>query len=132
MILNSTLLILYILLTHFVADFVTQTNKMAKNKSTSIKWLTIHTLTYFLIFTISGFGLYITLTIGDYNVSAIMIVLYCLVNAILHWVTDYFTSKQTKKLWEEKKVHTFFVFIGFDQWIHQVTLIMTFYLFFLI
>jgi hypothetical protein len=45
---------------------------------------------------------------------------------ITHGVTDYFTSKWTSRLWEEKKVHDFFVVIGLDQLIHATTLLITF------
>jgi len=45
---------------------------------------------------------------------------------ITHWVTDYFTSKWTSRLWEEKQVHNFFVVIGLDQLIHATSLLITF------
>ena len=41
----------------------------------------------------------------------------------IHIIVDYFTSRLNKKLWVEKKVHWFFVSLGFDQFIHCATLI---------
>lgn len=124
--------IIYILVTHFVSDFIMQTNEMAKGKSTSIKWLTLHIISYFkgfiwsavLYFIISSF-------IFQTVISAWLLIGYCLLNAGLHWVTDYFTSKQTAKLWAQQKVHEFFVMIGLDQLIHATCLILTYYFIFL-
>jgi hypothetical protein len=46
-------------------------------------------------------------------------------NGALHFVTDYFTSQATSKLWADQNWHRFFVMIGFDQLIHQATLAST-------
>jgi hypothetical protein len=125
------LAILYILFTHFVADFVMQTHKMSQNKSTSIKWLTVHILSYLKGMLASAIILYLSMGfIWNMTVSPLRIVSFCLLNAALHWVTDYFTSKQTKKLWEQQRVHDFFVMIGLDQFIHATCLILTFYFIF--
>lgn len=92
---------------HFLGDFVLQSDMMAKEKSTSCKWLTIHILHYALPF----------LLVFGWK--------YTLINSLAHWVVDYFTSRMTSKAWAEKKVHKFFVIIGFDQAIHMTTLLLT-------
>jgi len=117
--------VLYILFWHWVADFVAQTHEMATNKSTSNKWLTKHIIAYgqhlmygsipFLIF---GF-------INDES-YAFVISLYVMANMVLHWVTDYFTSRWTSKLWAKKDIHNFFVVIGLDQLIHMFCLLLTY------
>lgn len=124
--------ILYILTAHFVSDFIMQTDEMAKGKSTSIYWLNRHilsygsTLAYFLIF-----NNIVLLLNGVYDPNVYVLGLtYVIINMGLHWVTDYFTSKQTSRLWAEQKVHDFFVMIGLDQLIHATCLIITFYLLF--
>lgn len=124
------LAILYILTTHFVADFIMQTNEMAKGKSTSIKWLTIHIISYLKGFILSALIFYLFIGLFGYTISPWFLITYCFSNAVLHWVTDYFTSKQTKKLWEQERVHDFFIMIGLDQLIHTTCLLVTFYLFF--
>jgi len=92
---------------HVIADFALQTRKMAENKSKSIKWLSLHAGTYSCVFILISWQ-------------------YALLNGILHWVTDYVTSRLTSKYWEEKKIHTFFLIIGIDQFIHISCLIGTY------
>lgn len=104
-------IVLTLILLHFIADFLLQTDKMAVNKSKSIKWLSIHA--------------------GVYSIPFIIISpLYALINGMIHWCVDFVTSRITSKLWEAKQVHWFFVVIGLDQTIHFFTLILTYnYLF---
>jgi hypothetical protein len=119
-------MIIYILFWHWVSDFVAQTDEMAKGKSTSNKWLTKHIVSYgnhmlfgslpFLVF-----GIIIGVNL------ALPIVSFILINCLLHWVTDYFTSRWTSRLWKEQDVHNFFVVIGLDQFIHMFCLITTYY-----
>lgn len=92
---------------HWLADFVCQTDKMAKGKSKSNKWLSFHILTYTMILLIP-FG-----------------PRYALVNGAVHFCVDYITSRITSKLWAKGQVHNFFVVIGIDQAIHMTCLIYT-------
>ena len=99
-------MIFLILFTHFMADFVFQTDKMAKNKSQSLKWLLYHVLTYTLIFCYLG-------------------VWFALLNGVCHFFIDFITSKISSYYYRVNKTHTFFVVIGFDQFLHTVILIAT-------
>ena len=92
---------------HWLSDFVFQSDKMAKRKNKSNKWLTIHVLVYSIPFLYFGWK-------------------FALVNLALHWLVDYFTSRVTSELWVRGEVHYFFVVIGLDQAIHITTLILTF------
>jgi hypothetical protein len=97
---------------HFVGDFLLQTRKMADNKSKSIKWLTIHAITYCLPFLI--------LINGGLSMNLMWFYIWLF---ITHWCTDFITSKLTSYLWKEKQVKAFFTIIGFDQLIHTITLL---------
>lgn len=100
-------LLFLIVIYHWLADFVFQSDWMAKNKSSNYKALGVHISIYTLIF-LAVFGWE-----------------YALVNGALHFCTDWVTSRITKKLWEKKSVHYFFVVIGLDQAIHLLCLIAT-------
>jgi len=105
------------LLFHFIGDFVLQSDKMAKNKSSSNFYLTLHVLVYSLF---CGICIYL------YNI----ICLNCTLNPIIlflalflpHFAIDYFTSRINSRLWKENKVHWFFVSVGADQYYHQIHL----------
>ena len=120
-------IIIYILFSHFIADFIMQTHEMGINKSTSTKWLTKHIVAYGNTLLALSLPLAIMYTILGKGQYVILIILYILFNMAMHWITDYITSKITKKYWEAQKVHEFFVVIGLDQFIHATTLILSYY-----
>src|SRR3990167_1894759 len=116
-----------ILVLHFVADFVLQSDWQALNKSKLASALLTHT------------GLYALCFLPFYGLN------FALVKYSTHTVTDYITSQVTARLWFLKPVgrkriiaeaypeqqaymvipnkrHWFFVAIGADQLIHYLTL----------
>lgn len=112
-----SLLILYILFIHWLADFVCQSDWMAKNKAINILALSLHVGIYTAILSFS---------LAIYFGAAGL--LYGLVNGGLHFALDYFSSKCTKKMYEKGDTHNFFVVIGADQFIHSACLILTLFL----
>jgi hypothetical protein len=54
--------------------------------------------------------------------------LFVLITFIAHTITDYFTSRLNSKLWQQGKVHNFFISVGFDQVLHYIQLFTTYYL----
>jgi hypothetical protein len=104
-----------LLAAHWVGDFVLQTNFQASNKNKRLDALSLHVATYTATLFVAAvilFGLMSAIT-------------FVVVNAALHFVTDYITSRISSKLWAKQDWHRFFATIGFDQLIHQATLAFT-------
>lgn len=127
-------LIIFILITHWIADFVTQSHYESINKSKSFNVLLMHTVSYSIFFVLAGLlwilfrEIYAQLILkqngGVYNGWMIM---FIPITFITHTAIDYYTSRVNTKLWEEKKVHEFFVSVGFDQLLHVSQLLLTYY-----
>ena len=100
---NTTIAIIW---THFVADFVMQTDYMAQNKSKSNSILSYHVAVYTAPFLFFGWK-------------------FALLNGFVHWIVDWCTSRINSRLWQAKQVHYFFVGVGADQAIHMTTLLLT-------
>ena len=103
---------------HWIADFVLQTHWQAQNKSKNMEALARHV------------GVYtVTLLVGTaviFGQSAILFAFaFVALNGILHFVTDYFTSRWTSALYAKQDWHNFFAVVGLDQLIHQATLAVT-------
>ena len=121
-----TMCIFIVLFTHWVGDFVLQTDEQAKKKSSDNKFLTAHVLRYTtaLLIGFSLMNLVLVLNLGV-SVTLSLILLLVFLNSIIHWITDYITSRKSSALWAEGKVHDFFVMIGIDQFIHTSLLVLS-------
>lgn len=109
-----------ILFVHFVADFILQTRWQATNKSKRWDALTCHCISY-------GLCLWVLPLIGVTTFGP-WVWVWPNINMLLHFVTDAITSRQTARKWNDgKPTKAFWVWIGFDQWIHSATLIGTWY-----
>lgn len=113
--------VMLVIFAHWVADFVFQTHWMAVNKSKNNLALGSHVLVYTIVVgIILGIPLYVY---G--NIPYITLGTWVTVNGILHFITDYITSRITSKLWQKEDYHNFFVVVGFDQVIHYTCLFAT-------
>jgi len=118
-------IVLAIILIHWLADFVFQTDKMARGKSKNWNDLLSHTGTYsFIWFCFVPF--YVLLNLDTYVEWTGT--LFVLITFIAHTITDYFTSRLNSKLWAKGDVHNFFISIGFDQVLHYTQLLLTYYI----
>lgn len=115
-------IVLGIILIHWIADFVCQSDADAKGKSSNWINLLSHTGIYTLIWIIP------VLCYGTMTKCSLSLLLFLPITFICHTATDYYTSKVNSLLWKENKMHEFFVSIGFDQVLHYVQLLLTFYL----
>lgn len=113
--------ILVMLFMHWLADFVFQTDEQAIGKSTNNALLTSHVRNYTIIMTI---GLFIY---GGIVSAPLKILAFIPITFVCHWVTDYYTSRLNAKLYKAGRRHDFFVSLGFDQFLHCLQLLLTFY-----
>ena len=107
----TQLIILVMILSalHFVGDFIFQSDDMSKSKATDIKQLLLHCMCYILPFVIL------------LN-PTVLIILF-----VSHFCIDFVTSKIIKKIWV-KDIHGAFVTIGFDQFLHQIIILICAYI----
>jgi hypothetical protein len=114
---------------HFVADFVGQSQEIATRKSHSINAMLYHIMTYsFITFGLIQFIYIIDLITNNtmYVFTSFIIILkYTCIIGLLHGLTDIFTSKIAKHFYNQNNLHAFFVTIGFDQFIHYTSIILT-------
>ena len=106
--------IIYLLLTHWVADFVMQSDRMAKEKSSNNLMLFWHCLMYGTMFMGAT-------VMENYGMKGI---LFGLLLGLIHFPVDYVTSRINSHLYNEGRNHAFFVSIGFDQWIHFANILL--------
>jgi hypothetical protein len=101
--------IIGILIVHYMADFILQSDWMAVNKSrntgTGATALALHGTIY-----ATCFALFFSLSYGAFN-------------GLLHVLVDYATSRICTHLWLKGERHWFFTIIGLDQLIHYACLI---------
>jgi hypothetical protein len=138
-------IVILLMLIHFFADFIMQTDEMAKNKSESNYWLTRHVVIYTVTsacfyYSLICLCLILSVFILDGEIlatyqafisnSLFNLLMFILINGVLHWVTDYFTSRASKHCYKQGKSHEFFIVVGLDQFIHHATLLTTFQILF--
>lgn len=106
-----------LMLTHWLADFALQTQEQANNKWSNSWALISHVGTYGICMSL----VLLYLMPGEFSIVCKLFACALLVSS--HYCIDYVTSKITHKLYEEKSYHDFFVVIGFDQFLHLLTII---------
>lgn len=131
--------ILLIFITHFIADFIFQSEEMATGKSTDNVQLVKHTFMYSFITFICLIimGLYEWVVDISYILKPLNILLFTIITFIFHTITDYMTSRVVKQKFNNEEYGSpipnlgAFTIIGFDQVLHYVQLFLTFSLLFL-
>lgn len=114
----SLFVVLFILFMHWLADFVFQSDEQATTKHESNYSLLMHTFVYSAMMAVVPIC-----AMMDFK----SIIIFFLVTFVAHTIQDYVTSRLNAQLWAEKKRHTFFVSVGFDQFLHITQLILTYY-----
>lgn len=99
--------VIMLLVIHYVADFVFQTDWQAVNKSKNNRALATHVGTYSIPFLVLGLP-------------------FWAITFVTHFVTDYFTSRLVAHFNKKEMRGAMFMTIGFDQLVHGVTLVLTY------
>lgn len=131
----NLLLIITILFNHTIADFVFQTDYMARNKSSNWRALIDHIGVYTLITTvlmlweilfIPGMSGILTMLI---NKNGWHFFTWIMVNAFLHFGIDAISSRLSKYFFTKGDYLNGFIIVGFDQLLHFISLFGTISLF---
>jgi hypothetical protein len=109
--------ILFLLAVHWFADFVLQTDWQAANKGKNLSALSQHVGVYTSALGISSILLF--------PFSPMRWATFTILNGSLHFITDFATSRVLAKRAKSDNPHGFFIIIGLDQLIHQITLVTT-------
>lgn len=125
------LIFAWILVVHFLVDFVWQTDKMVINKSKSHAWLIRHVAAYVFWMAILAWlpmgaiaesnGL-VKVYLDDFRRA---MALWLIGNGVLHAIVDAITSRLSAKMWVTNRRQAFFVVMGADQLAHQICLLIT-------
>jgi hypothetical protein len=102
-----------LLAVHWLGDFVLQTHCQSQNKSKRVDALLRHVATYTAVLLAGSIVLF-----GAKS----SVLWFVAINGALHFGVDFVTSRITSRLYARERWHDFFVVVGFDQLIYQVTL----------
>ena len=114
----------FLVIVHYLADFCLQTHEQAVKKSTSVRFLLYHVMTYTFVWAaMSPF-------IFDWNIQRV--VAFTVITGFTHFWVDYVTSRMGKPFWAKGDFHNGFAVVGFDQILHYLQLYYTVKLCFLL
>ena len=128
----------YIVVIHFIADFIFQAEEWATNKSKDLVALVSHTFVYTLVWLIPAGFLFSSpcdlSPIFGRCVDGYKLFPFLGITFVAHTITDYFTSRIVSKKFANGEygspVPNFgaFTIIGFDQVLHYAQLFLTYHL----
>lgn len=120
---NDIYIISIFLIGHFIADFLCQSREVATNKHHDITVLFLHVSCYIVVMAVFTALIPFDLFAGT---KSYQWQLFFITNGVLHFITDFFTSKFNAWAWTNKKEKLFWNGIGFDQLLHTLTLVLTY------
>lgn len=112
---------------HWIADFIMQDEQWALNKSKDNTVLLKHTITYSATW---------ILPVLLYTRSIVGTLLFVIVTFVIHTTQDYLTSRATSAKFAKKETGSAipnlgaFTYIGYDQLLHYLQLVIFWYLIF--
>jgi hypothetical protein len=130
------LIALYIVIVHWIADFIFQAEEWANNKSTSDSHLFAHVSMYTMIWGLLGSFLFVSPcdeSVFGYCVDLPKFGAFLGITFIAHFITDYITSRIVKRRFDDKYYGSpipnlgAFTVIGFDQVLHYTQLFLAYH-----
>lgn len=106
------LFFIYILFVHWIADFVCQSRWMADGKSKRLGPLFAHVCVYASVLFVGLIGFEDAFK-------------YAVFNGLIHLMIDFITSRASSFFFQRKNIYATFVVIGFDQFLHALSLAIT-------
>ena len=122
-------LTIYVLFLHFAADFIFQSDAIARAKSKSWLALSAHIGIYSGVLAV-GMLLWGPIFAGAWHVDFLgewidFALKWSALNGAIHFCVDAVTSRINSRLYAQGRTHAFFVGIGADQFIHAASIIGT-------
>jgi len=111
-------LVIWLLFAHFVADFVFQSTKTGLTKSKCNNTLTTHVCIYILVL----WAMLLPTEIADSSTFGLAFACF---NGMLHWPTDWLSSRLAGTYHREQRLYAFWKVIGLDQLAHTACLVLT-------
>jgi hypothetical protein len=128
--LTMIFVIIYLMLFHWIGDFVFQSRYMAETKHQLFSSLFLHTAIYSLVMAVGMWSLvpilYIV-TMYVINFTFWKLLLSTFLIFVFHSLTDSVTSGMTKKFHSYGQTKKFFTTIGFDQWFHLIQILVIYW-----
>jgi len=116
-------MIYIILIGHYVSDFLCQTDWMALNKSSNNKALLLHIGAYTA--SLIGAVWFLMLVASPISIGLNQLIAWGALNGAIHLVTDYISSRMSKRAYESGNLRRFWAIVGADQLAHYVALVAT-------
>lgn len=123
---------IFVLFLHYIADFVCQSDRVAKAKSRSWPTLTEHVFIYTAVL-FGGMWIQQMIFAGGWYVdfiksSTMWCILFALINGAAHFLIDAVTSRLSSYYYVREAIdrharHNFWLVIGADQFLHTAILI---------
>jgi hypothetical protein len=120
--------IILILVIHWFADFVLQTQWITDNQDRDMDALLGHTVTYSLVWLCVGV-LY-SMSLEGQAEQLYAMFLFPLATWAFHTIVDYFSTQRMNELFKRGNMRNFYVVFGLDQLIHILQLFTLYYLMF--
>jgi hypothetical protein len=117
-------LIVFVLVAHFIGEFICQDGSMIAQKSKHMAWLVLHAMIYtIVIFFICLLGI----LLFD-NLTARIVAGFALTNGVFHFAIDSVMSEINESNKEKKKNHLFWIGTGWTQLLYVTILIYSLYI----